>query len=58
MRAAKVNFEINLYSGAKHSFTGEGSLGAEKTPEAVLNPQAETRSWQSMLNFFTELFGQ
>ena len=57
MRAAKVNFEIDLYSGAKHSFTGEGSLGAERTPEAVLDPQAEARSWQSMLNFFTELFG-
>lgn len=57
MRAAKVNFEIDLYSGAKHSFTGEGSLGPEKTPEAILNPQAEARSWQSMLNLFTELFG-
>ena len=56
MRAAKVNFEIDLYSGAKHSFTGEGSLGAEKTPEAVLNPQAEARSWQSMLNLFAEVF--
>lgn len=58
MRDAKANFEIDIYSGAKHSFTGEGSLGAEKTPEAVLNPQAEARSWQSMLNLFSELFGQ
>lgn len=58
MRAAKVNFEIDIYSGAKHSFTGEGSLGAERTPEAVLNPQAEARSWRSMLNFFAELFVQ
>ena len=57
MRGAKVNFEIDLYSGAKHSFTGEGSLGPEKTPEAVLNPQAEARSWRSMLNFLSEVFG-
>ncbi len=56
MRSAEVNFEITLYSGAKHSFTGEGSLGAERTPEAVLDPQAEARSWQSMHNFFAELF--
>lgn len=57
MRGAKVNFEIDLYSGAKHSFTGEGSLGPEKTPEAVLNPQAEARSWRAMLNFLSEVFG-
>ncbi len=57
MRAAGVDFEIDIYSGAKHSFTGEGSLGPEKTPEAVLNPQAEARSWRAMAAFFEELFG-
>lgn len=57
MRSAGVDFEIDVYSGAKHSFTGEGSLGAHRTPEAVLHPQAEARSWQSMLNFLTEVFG-
>ena len=56
MRASKVDFEIDLYSGAKHSFTGEGSLGPEKTPEAVLNPQAEARSWARMSDFFREVF--
>lgn len=57
MRAAGVDFEIDIYAGAKHSFTGEGSLGPEKTPEAVLNPQAEARSWRAMAAFFEELFG-
>jgi dienelactone hydrolase len=57
MRAAGVNFEINLYSGAKHSFTGEGSLGPQRTPEAVLHPQAEARSWRAMMAFFDELLG-
>lgn len=57
MRAAGVDFEIDIYARAKHSFTGEGSLGPEKTPEAVLNPQAEARSWRSMMAFFEELFG-
>ena len=56
MRASKVDFEIDLYSGAKHSFTGEGSLGPEKTPEAVLSPQAEARSWARMTDFFKEVF--
>ena len=57
MRAARANWQIDIYSGAKHSFTGEGSLGAERTPEAVLHPQAEARSWRSMMNFFAEVFG-
>ena len=56
MRASKVDFEIDVYSGAKHSFTGEGSLGPEKTPEAVLNPQAEARSWARMADFLREVF--
>lgn len=56
MRKGGVDFEIDIYSGAKHSFTGEGSLGPEKTPEAVLNPQAEARSWARMEGFFQEVF--
>ena len=56
MRKSGVDFEIDIYSGAKHSFTGEGSLGPEKTPEAVLNPQAEARSWARMIGFFQEVF--
>jgi dienelactone hydrolase len=56
MRKSRVDFEIDIYSGAKHSFTGEGSLGFEKTPEAVLNPQAEARSWARMESFLREVF--
>ncbi|WP_301150581.1 dienelactone hydrolase family protein [Mycobacterium simiae] len=55
MRAAHADWEIGIYSGARHSFTGEGSLGAERTPEAVLDPQADARSWQRMLDFFVEI---
>lgn len=55
MRAAQADYEIDIYSGARHSFTGEGSLGAARTPEAVLNPQAETRSWNRMMAFFVEV---
>ena len=55
MRRARADWEVVVYSGAKHSFTGEGSLGPERTPEAVLDPQAEARSWQRMLTFFREV---
>lgn len=55
MRAAGANWEIDIYSGAKHSFTGEGSLGPERTPEAVLDPQSDARSWHRMLNLFAEV---
>ncbi|WP_428342523.1 dienelactone hydrolase family protein [Mycobacterium sp.] len=55
MRSAQADFEIVIYSGAKHSFTGEGSLGADRTPEAVLQPQADARSWQRMLDFLAEV---
>lgn len=55
MRTAQADWEIGIYSGARHSFTGEGSLGAERTPEAVLDPQADSRSWQRMLDFFAEV---
>jgi len=54
MRRAKANWEINLYSGAKHSFTGEGVDGAS-TPEAGLHPQTEIRSWQTMVGFLQEV---
>ena len=57
MRAAKANFEFSIYSGAKHSFTGEGAIGAS-TPEAGLDPQADQRSWNAMLGFLDEIFSQ
>jgi dienelactone hydrolase len=56
MRGSGVDFEVDLYSGAKHSFTGEGSLGPEKTPEAVRSPQADARSWARMMAFWQEIF--
>jgi dienelactone hydrolase len=54
MRSAKANWQIDIYSDAKHSFTGEGATA--QMIEVGLNPQAEARSWRSMLNFFEEVF--
>jgi dienelactone hydrolase len=55
MRAAEANWEINTYGNAKHSFTGEGTIGKPR-PEAGLHPQSEQRSWQATLQFLSEIF--
>lgn len=54
MRLARANWQINTFSDAKHSFTGEGVAG-ERTPEAGLHPQTEARSWQTTLQFLREV---
>lgn len=56
MRSVDANWEVDIYSGAKHSFTGEGVIAGATMPEAELNSQAEARSWQRMLTFFEEVF--
>jgi dienelactone hydrolase len=55
MRLAQANWQINIYGGAKHSFTGEGAVG-DRTPEAGLHPQTEERSWQMTVEFLREVF--
>ena len=55
MRQAGSNWEFTAYSGAKHSFTGEG-IGGKDDPAAAFNPQAEARSWRAMANFLEEVF--
>lgn len=55
MRLAQANWQLNIYSDAKHSFTGEG-VTSDGTPEAGLHPQTETRSWQTTVEFLREVF--
>src|SRR5580704_10255126 len=54
MRRARANWQINIYSDAKRSFTGEGAFG-ERTPEAGLHRQTESRSWQMTVEFLKEV---
>ena len=54
MRLAQANWQINTYSDAKHSFTGEGVAG-NGTPEAGLHPQTDARSWQTTVEFLREV---
>jgi dienelactone hydrolase len=55
MRLAQANWQMNIYGGAKHSFTGEGAAG-DGTREAGLHPQTEARSWQMTVEFLREVF--
>jgi dienelactone hydrolase len=54
MRLAQANWQINIYSDAKHSFTGEG-VGGHRTPEAERHPQTEARSWPRTVEFVREV---
>jgi dienelactone hydrolase len=55
MRKAGANFEINIYSGARHSFTNPAA-DRWRSPDLGYNPQADRRSWQAMRDFFAEIF--
>lgn len=54
MRLAQANWEINIYGGARHSFTGEG-VSNQRSPEAGLHPQSESRSWRATVEFLDEV---
>lgn len=55
LSAAKVNYEIDLYGGAVHSFT-EKAAGNDPASGAAYNAQADARSWKRMKAFFGEIF--
>ena len=49
MRAAKVDYQINIYGGAVHGFTNPDNKAAH-------NEKADRRSWEAMKGFFGEIF--
>jgi dienelactone hydrolase len=55
MKNANVNYQLNIYGGAVHSFTNPAS-GNDPSKGAAYNEQADKRSWQAMRNFFDEIF--
>jgi dienelactone hydrolase len=57
MRNAHANWQINVYSDAKHAFTNP-KADQYNIPQIAYNKQADTRSWNAMKLFFTELFGK
>jgi dienelactone hydrolase len=55
MRAGGVDWRMNLYGGAVHSFTNPAADGSN--PVLAYEPRADARSWRAMLDLFTEKFG-
>jgi dienelactone hydrolase len=56
MEAAKVDYQLIMYSGAVHAFT-QKSAGDDPAKGAAYNADADRRSWQHMKDFFAEIFG-
>jgi len=56
MRQAGVDWQLNIYGGAVHSFTNPAS-GNDPSRGAAYNEKADKRSWQAMRLFFDEIFG-
>ncbi len=54
MNDNKVNYQMNSYSNAVHSFT-EKAAGSDNSKGAAYNEQADKRSWIAMKEFLAEL---
>jgi dienelactone hydrolase len=56
MRAAGVDWRMNLYGGAEHSFTHPRAELAD-LPGVKYHQPSDERSWRAMLDLFDEVFG-
>ncbi|KAF0220870.1 MAG: dienelactone [Geobacteraceae bacterium] len=54
MRQAKVDWQMNYYGGAVHSFTNPAA-GRVGIKGVAYNEAADRRSWQAMRDFFDEI---
>jgi dienelactone hydrolase len=57
MRDGGVNWQLNSYGGAVHSFTNPKS-GDDPSKGVAYHAQAATRSWEAMRDFFREIFAK
>ncbi len=55
MKAGKVDWQMNVYSGAVHGFSEPGN-GNDPSKGVAYNQQAAERSWEAMTAFFNEIF--
>ena len=55
MRQGGVDWQLVAYGGAVHSFT-DWNAGNDNSKGAAYNERADKRSWESMRQFFAELF--
>jgi dienelactone hydrolase len=56
MRAAEVDWELNVYGGAVHSFTNPRAALVD-IPGIAYHEPTDRRSWKAMLDLFAEVFG-
>ena len=56
MRAGGVDWQLVVYGGAVHSFTNERASMVD-IPGIAYDEATDRRSWQAMLDLFTEVFG-
>lgn len=54
MRAADVDWQVNIYGGAVHTFTNPAA-GSDKSTNSAYNEEADRRSWEAMKDFFDEV---
>ena len=55
MKKAKVNYQMNFYGGAVHTYTNPAA-GDDPSKGSAYNEQADKRSWLEMKEFFAEVF--
>ena len=56
MEVGKVDWRMELYGGAGHSFTNR-EVDAYKMPGFAYDERTDKRSWRAMCAFFDEVFG-
>ena len=56
MKAAKIDWQLNYYAGAVHSFTNPDA-DRHGIPGVAYNARADRRSFDNMKSFFADLFG-
>ena len=55
MRAAKIDFQLEMYGGVVHGFT-ETKNGSDPSRGSAYNARADRLSWASMQGFFHDIF--
>lgn len=55
MRAAGVDWQLNMYGGAKHGFTNPGAAQSS-LPEVGYHEASDIRSWRAMIGLLDEVF--
>jgi len=57
LTVAKADWQLNIYANAVHAFT-DINAGSDNSKGAAYNETAAKRSWDALLQFISECFGQ